>query len=103
VLNVVRVCSLRVMAGAPYPEQQADLERSFPVLRSLPADIWVTSYARVWGRYRKFVASHTAANPAVAFIDREEYRAYIDTAEAEFRSVARMSHDTDDARKRMTL
>jgi hypothetical protein len=33
----------------------ADLERSFRVLRSLPADIWVTSHARVWGRYRKFV------------------------------------------------
>jgi len=86
VLNVVSACPLE---GAPlgmrYPEQRADIERSLRVLRSLPADIWVTSGSRSWGRYRKFVASKTAKNPADAFIDPEGYRAYIDTAEAEFR------------------
>ena len=39
-----------------------------------------------WGRYRKFVASATAKNPVDPFIDPEGYRAYIDAAEAEFRS-----------------
>jgi len=68
-----------------YPEQRADFERSFRVLRSLPADIWVTSHARLWGRYRKFVARDTAANPVDPFIDPDGYRAYIDKAEAEFR------------------
>jgi metallo-beta-lactamase class B len=68
-----------------YPEQGADRERSFRVLRSLPADIWVTAHARWWGRYRKFVASTTAKNPVDPFIDREGYRAYIDAGEAEFR------------------
>ena len=86
VLNVVSACPLE---GAPlgmrYPEQRADIERSLRVLRSLPADIWVTSSSRSWGRYRKFVASKTAKNPVDAFIDPEGYRAYIDTAEAEFR------------------
>ena len=86
VLNVVSACPLE---GAPlgmrYPEQGADIERSVRVLRSLPADIWVTSSSRSWGRYRKFVASKTAKNPVDAFIDPEGYRAYIDTAEAEFR------------------
>ena len=85
-LDVVSACSLKVSLGERYPQQGADLERSFRVLRSLPADIWVTSHARWWGRYRKFVASQTAKNPADAFIDPEGYRAYIDTAEAEFRS-----------------
>ncbi len=85
-LDVVSACSLKVNIMGLYPEQGADLERSFRVLRSLPADIWVTSHARWWGRYRKFVASQTAENPADAFIDPEGYRAYIDTAEAEFRS-----------------
>ncbi|HLL48913.1 MAG TPA: hypothetical protein VK399_19585, partial [Longimicrobiaceae bacterium] len=65
--------------------RDADLERSFRVLRSLPADVWVTSHARLWGRYRKFVASDTARNPADPFIDPEGYRAYVDTAEARFR------------------
>jgi metallo-beta-lactamase class B len=85
VLNVVSVCSLVVLQGMRYPEQGADLERTFRVLRSLPADIWVSSHARLWGRYRKFVARDTAKNQVDPFIDPEGYRAYIDTAEAEFR------------------
>ena len=85
VLNVVSACDLTVLEGARYPEQRSDLERSFRVLRSLPADIWVTCHARQWGRYRKFVASAVAKNPVDAFIDPEGYRAFIDAAEAEFR------------------
>ena len=85
VLNVVSGCSLVVLQFMRYPEQAADLERSFRVLRSLPADIWVTAHARQWSRYRKFVASGTAKNPVDAFIDAEGYRAYIDAAEAELR------------------
>jgi metallo-beta-lactamase class B len=85
VLNVVSACSLKVLGGMGYPEQRADLERSFRVLRALPADIWVTSHARLWGRYRKFVARGTAKNPADPFIDPAGYRAYIDSAQAQVR------------------
>jgi metallo-beta-lactamase class B len=56
------------------------------VLRRLPADIWVTSHARLWGRYRKFAASATAKNPVDPFIDPDGYRTCIDTAEREFRT-----------------
>jgi len=86
VLNVVSACDLGRLATLQYPEQNADLERSFRVLRSLPVDIWVTCHARWWGRYRKFVASTTAKNSVEPFIDPEGYRAYIDSAEAELRS-----------------
>jgi metallo-beta-lactamase class B len=85
VLNVVHACWLGVVLGMRYPEQRADIERSLRVLRSLPADIWVTSAGRAWGRYRKFVASATAEHPVDAFIDPDGYRAYIDNAESEFR------------------
>jgi len=85
-LNVVSVCDLGVLATSRYPAQAADRERSLRMLRSLPADIWVTNHARAWGRYRKFVASTTAKSPVDAFIDPEGYRAFIDQAEAEFRS-----------------
>jgi metallo-beta-lactamase class B len=85
VLNVVSVSDLGVLATSRYPEQEADRERSLRLLRSLPADIWVTNHARAWGRYRKFVASTTAKNPVDAFIDPEGYRAFIDAAEAELR------------------
>jgi metallo-beta-lactamase class B len=85
VLEVVSACSLVVLQGARYPEQRTDLERTFRVLRSLPADIWVTSHARLWGRYRKFVARDTAKDPVAPFIDPEGYRSYIDSGAARFR------------------
>ncbi|HEX7087264.1 MAG TPA: subclass B3 metallo-beta-lactamase [Vicinamibacterales bacterium] len=85
VLNVVSVCGTGVLELLQYPEQQADRERSLRVLRSLPADIWVTNHARAWGRYRKYTASTTAADPVQPFIDPEGYRAYLDAAEKELR------------------
>jgi metallo-beta-lactamase class B len=85
VLNVVSVCDPGVLGLLRYPEQAADRERSLRMLRSLPADIWVTNHARAWGRYRKFVASATAKNPVDPFIDPEGYRAYVDAAEADYR------------------
>ena len=85
-LNVVSACSLVVLQGSRYDGYKNDLERTFSVLRSLPADIWVTSHARLFGRYRKFLARGTARNPADPFIDPEGYRAYIDIGEAQFRS-----------------
>ena len=85
VLNVVSACDLVPLATTRYPEQGADLERSFRVLRSLPADIWVTCHARSWGRYRKFVARAAAKDPVEPFIDPAGYRAYIADAEAKHR------------------
>ena len=80
------MCDPGVLALSQYPEQAADRERSIRVLRSLPADIWVTNHARAWGRYRKFAASAKAKNPVDAFIDPEGYRAYVDAAEADLRA-----------------
>ena len=85
-LNVVSACDLGRLSTSQYPEQKADLERSFRVLRSLPVDIWVTCHARWWGRYRKFMASAAAKGAVEPFIDPEGYHAYIDSAEAELRS-----------------
>jgi metallo-beta-lactamase class B len=84
-LRVVSACSLVMLGVSRYPAQAADFERTFRVLRSLPADIWVTSHARLWGRYRKFVARTAARRPADPFIDPAGYRAYIDSGEAQFR------------------
>jgi len=85
VLTVVSACPLVVVMGMRYPEQGADIERSLRVLRSLPADIWVTASARQWGRYRKFVESTTAKNPVEPFVDPKGYREFIDNAETELR------------------
>jgi metallo-beta-lactamase class B len=85
VLRVVSACSLVALGGMQYPGHRADFERTFRVMRSLPADVWVTSHARLWGRYSKFVARDTAQHPVDPFIDREGYRAYIDSGEARLR------------------
>jgi metallo-beta-lactamase class B len=85
VLNVVSVCDTGILELSQYQEQTADRERSIRVLRSLPADIWVTNHARAWDRYRKFAAKAKASNPVDPFIDPEGYRAFIDAAEAALR------------------
>jgi metallo-beta-lactamase class B len=86
VMNVVSACDLGRLATSQYPGQEADLERSFRVLRGLPVDIWVTCHARWWGRYRKFLASAAAKDAVEPFVDPLGYHAYIDAAEAELRS-----------------
>jgi metallo-beta-lactamase class B len=85
VLQAVSACSLVMLGIARYPGHQADFERTFRVLRSLPADIWVTSHARLFGRYRKFAARAAARDSVNPFIDPAGYRAYIDSGEARFR------------------
>lgn len=84
-LNVVSACSLVVLGGSRYEGQQADLEHTFATLRGLKADIWVSSHARLWGRYRKFAARDSAKSPADPFVDPEGYRAYVDSGEARLR------------------
>jgi metallo-beta-lactamase class B len=84
-LRVVYACSLIAMGLSSYPEQRADFARSVSVLRSIPADIWVTSHARQWGRYRKFLERAKAANPVDPFVDRKGYMNYLDSAEARFK------------------
>lgn len=84
-LDVVSACSLVVLGILTYPEQRTDFERTFQVLRSLPADIWVTSHGRLWGRYRKFAARDTATDSVAPFIDPAGYRAYVDSAESALR------------------
>lgn len=81
-LDVVSACSLGILGVSKYPGQEADLERSLRVLRSLPVDIWVTSHNQLWGRYRKFAARDSADRAVAPFIDPAGYRAYLDTAEA---------------------
>ena len=91
-LNVVDRCSVElppsipVIDPRPSAAARADVERSIRTLRSLPVDIWVSGHAREWDRYRKYVASKAAEDPAAPFIDREGYYRSIDDAESAFRA-----------------
>lgn len=89
-LRVVHACSLTLplaLSLGEYPGIRAEFERSFRTLRGLPEDIWVTSHAREFGRYRKFRERANAKDPADPFIDRDGYLRYIDTAEMRFRKL----------------
>ena len=76
---------MRIADPQYYPGIRGDFEKTFRIARSLPVDIWVTSHARDFGRYRKFVKRGSTSDAAAPFIDRAGYLAYIDTGEARFR------------------
>jgi metallo-beta-lactamase class B len=90
-LLVVHICSLTLLGGASlvepetYPGIRSDWEHSFQTLRALPADIWLASHAREFGRWRKFSARASARNPVDPFIDRAGYLDHINRAEERFR------------------
>jgi hypothetical protein len=65
-----------------YPEIRADFERSFHTVRSLSADISVTSQAGEFGRYSKLREHGTAKDPVDPLIDREGYLAHMNSAKA---------------------
>jgi metallo-beta-lactamase class B len=90
-LLAVDVCSLSLLPfmkfvpSESYPGIRSDFERSFTVLRSLPADIFLGSHGSFFDLERKRRARATAADPATPFIDRAGYERYIDEAERRFR------------------
>jgi metallo-beta-lactamase class B len=70
-----------------YPGVRGDFERSFRILRSLPADIYLATHAREFGRWRKFQARSKGGDSVGPFIDRQGYREAIDQAERKFRKL----------------
>ena len=74
----------RLVANADYPQIQDDYARSFRVLRSLPADVWLgshTTFYRLAEKYAKLEAG--GANP---YIDPEGYKMFLDTAERQYQT-----------------
>lgn len=85
VFRVVSACSLNAMGGMIYPDYRQDFEKTFQILRDLDPDIWVTAHGRLWGRFRKFSQLAGATDSVAPFIDREGFRAYVDSGAARIR------------------
>jgi metallo-beta-lactamase class B len=70
-------------APATYPGIQADYEKTFRVLRSLPCDVFLASHGSFYSLVdkRSVMSKNSAQNP---FIDPWGYQAYILRAEAAF-------------------
>ncbi|MFV1988073.1 MAG: subclass B3 metallo-beta-lactamase [Gemmatimonadota bacterium] len=93
-LLAVDICSLtlfpylsRLVEPETYPGIRSDFERSFSVLRSLPADIFLASHANWFDMKRKLLERSDAENAVEPFIDRAGYLGYIDRSEQRFREV----------------
>jgi metallo-beta-lactamase class B len=80
----------RLVNNPTYPEIQNDYARTFRVLRSLPADVFLgshTTFYRMAEKYPKIAPG--MANP---YIDAAGYRAFLDSAEKAYQAeVARQS------------
>lgn len=70
-----------------------ELERSYATLRSLPADIYLSSHARPFSLKRKFEERAIAPDPVAPFLDRAGYLEDIHKAEAAFRKALQEQHN----------
>ncbi|WP_170934769.1 subclass B3 metallo-beta-lactamase [Hymenobacter gelipurpurascens] len=61
-----------------------ELERSYATLRSLPADIYLSSHARAFSLKRKFEERASAPTPVAPFLDRAGYLEDIHKAEVAY-------------------
>ncbi len=92
-LLAVDICSLTLfplvslVEPEAYPGIRTDFERSFRMLRDLPADIFLASHTGMFNMNRKRHERTDAADRANPFVDPEGYRRHIDRAEAHFRRV----------------
>ena len=99
--NVVFVGSASVLPnyklidrpGSPatYPGIEADYEKTFRVLKSLPCDVFLASHGQFYSlvQKREAMSKSPAQNP---FIDPAGYRAYIQGAEAAFQAELQRGH-----------
>jgi metallo-beta-lactamase class B len=74
----------KLVGNSSYPEIAADYERTFRVLKSLPADIFLGAHGDYFGLQRKY--AQLKAGVATAFVDREGYRHYVAERESAFRA-----------------
>jgi metallo-beta-lactamase class B len=70
-----------------YPETRADVKRRFSTLRSLAADIFISSDARYFSMRRKLCVRAAGGDPVTPFIDRDGYLKHIDRWEEHFRKL----------------
>ena len=91
-LLAVDICSLTVLPSislvqlATYPGIRSDHERSFSVMRRLPADIVLASHSSWFDLQCTFRERDGAADPAEPFIDRAGCLSFISRQEAAFRA-----------------
>ena len=76
---------------ATYPGIEADYEKTFRVLKSLPCDVFLAAHGSFYSlaEKRKVMLTNPPQNP---FVDPWGYRAYINRAEAAFQAELQREH-----------
>ena len=98
--NAVMVGSPNVNAGyklvgnSLYPQIAADFERTFKVLKSLPADIFLGAHGSYFGMEAKY--ERMKAGAPMPFVDPEGYKKYVDEREKAFRNALARQQKTGD-------
>ena len=88
-LNVVFVCSLSINEGVRlvrnpnYPNIADEYAKSFRILRSLPADVFLGPHGSFFGLEEKVKKLNAGVKPN-PFIDPDGYRAYVDRVEKNY-------------------
>jgi len=98
--NAVIVGSPNVNAGyklvgnSLYPQIATDFERTFKVLKSLPADIFLGAHGSYFGMEAKY--ERMKAGAATPFVDPDGYKKYVDEREKAFRTALARQQKTGD-------
>jgi metallo-beta-lactamase class B len=71
----------KLVGNAEYPEIAEDIRSTYRKLRALPCDVFLAPHPEQFGMHQKTPRFKSEANP---FIDSEELRRYLDTAEEGF-------------------
>ena len=84
--RVVFYCSTtvvdRLLGNTSYPSIAADYEKSFPILRELPSDVFLAPHPAQFNMLEKRGRAAGGGNP---FVDPTELRRYVDESEKQFR------------------
>jgi len=74
----------KLVGNSLYPQIATDFERTFKVLKSLPADIFLGAHGGYFGMEAKY--ERMKAGAAMPFVDPEGYKKYVDEREKAFRN-----------------
>ena len=73
----------KLVNNSAYPSIAADYERTFAVLKALPADIFLGAHGDYFGMQEKYARMKPGSpNP---FIDSDGYKAFVTQKERDFR------------------
>jgi len=84
----------KLVGNSLYPQIATDFERTFKVLKSLPADIFLGAHGGYFGMEAKY--ERMKAGAAMPFVDPEGYKKYVDEREKAFRNALARQQKTGD-------